>query len=57
MKRVPYVNGTRVRRLGVVVQFDGHIFSHCHSEPALSARNLLFAVKRQIPRAMSLRSE
>jgi hypothetical protein len=39
----------------VVVQFGEYILNHCHSEPVLSARNLLPARKQQIPRAIKPR--
>jgi len=52
---MPYVNGMIVE--GVVVHLVGRVLKRCHSEPALSARNLLFAVKQQIPRAITPRLE
>jgi hypothetical protein len=40
------------RSADLAMQFGEFILNHCHSEPILSARNLLVPAEQQIPRAI-----
>jgi len=44
--------GTNAAAPCAVVQSSECILNHCHSEPILSARNLLLEARKQIPRAI-----